>query len=200
MNAFNHPQLKVMLLRPGSTDLDEQGRITGSLDIPLSDLGRNQVQRLSAEMPPMTVDRVYSAPSSAARQTLQELPRFKNVKVRFDDNLANVNHGLWHGMQIVELQKNQPKLFKQWQENPELVQPPGGESIDEVRLRVNRLIRQIRRKQKAGKVLIVAAEPVAGIILSELDGSELQSRWRTQGRFAEWTWVRCRNDELQVAR
>ncbi|MEE2826937.1 MAG: histidine phosphatase family protein [Planctomycetota bacterium] len=200
MNAFKNHHLKVMVLRPGSTDLDEQGRITGSLDVPLSGPGRQQVQQRALEMPAVTVDRIYSAPGSAAQQTLRELPQFNSLKVRVEESLSNVNHGLWHGKCIVELQQNQPKLFRQWQENPELIHLPGGESIEDVRVRVTRLIRQIERKQKSGKVLIVAPEPVASIILSELEGTELQTYWQTHGRFAEWTWVRCKRDELAFAR
>ena len=193
MNAFNANQLQLILLRPGATDLDEQGRITGSLDISLSANGKKQAQRSSAEIANVTIDRIYSAPGSAASETLQQLAQFKHSKIRVDENLRNVNHGLWHGKLVKELKENQPKLFRQWQENPELVHPPGGETIDEVRARINRVIKQITRKHKAGTVMVVAAEPIAGMILCELEGSDLQTRWQTNGRFAEWTWVRSKD-------
>ena len=83
MNAFKNHHLKVMVLRPGSTDLDEQGRITGSLDVPLSGPGRQQVQQRALEMPAVTVDRIYSAPGSAAQQTLQELPQLLQNELIF---------------------------------------------------------------------------------------------------------------------
>jgi len=188
MNAFNTNQLQLILLRPGATDLDEQGRITGSLDIPLSANGKKQAQRSSAEIASITLDRIYSAPGSAASETLRLLAQFKNSKIRVDENLRNVNHGLWHGKLVKELKENQPKLFRQWRENPELVHPP-----DEVRIRINRVIKQITRKHKAGTVMVVTAEPIAGMILCELEGSDLETRWQTHGRFAEWTWVRSKD-------
>ena len=37
--------LQIVLIRPGCTDFDEQGRIKGCLDIPLNDHGRAQARR-----------------------------------------------------------------------------------------------------------------------------------------------------------
>ena len=36
--------VQIVLIRPGSTDYDEQGRIQGTLDIPLNDQGADEVQ------------------------------------------------------------------------------------------------------------------------------------------------------------
>lgn len=190
MNALDPAQLQIVVLRPGATDLDEQGRITGSLDIPLSPDGAQQGLRSSAELAAITIDRIYSAPGIAARETAKLIGETKNAKVRIEENLKNLNHGLWHGKRVDELKENQPKLFKQWQENPELVYPPGGETIEDARARAQRVIKRIKRKHKAGNIMLVAAEPLASILLCELDGSDLESRWKISGNHAEWTWVR----------
>ena len=42
--------LKILLIRPGVTDFDEQGRIKGTLDIPLSDEGTAQVAKMIDEL------------------------------------------------------------------------------------------------------------------------------------------------------
>ena len=39
--------LKILLIRPGVTDFDEQGRIKGTLDIPLNENGTAQVAQTS---------------------------------------------------------------------------------------------------------------------------------------------------------
>ncbi len=43
--------LTVILIRPGSTDFDEQGRIQGTLDVPLNEQGAAEVGRLAEETP-----------------------------------------------------------------------------------------------------------------------------------------------------
>ena len=42
--------IQIVLIRPGSTDYDEQGRIQGTLDIPLSLEASDTVRRLGDEL------------------------------------------------------------------------------------------------------------------------------------------------------
>ena len=42
--------LSVILIRPGSTDYDEQGRIQGTLDVPLNEQGGVEVARVADEL------------------------------------------------------------------------------------------------------------------------------------------------------
>ena len=42
--------VQMLVVRAGSTEFDEQGRIKGTLDIPLSDAGQGQVGRLIADL------------------------------------------------------------------------------------------------------------------------------------------------------
>ena len=41
---------RVLLIRPGATDFDDQGRIKGSLDMPMSERGREQVNSLTEQL------------------------------------------------------------------------------------------------------------------------------------------------------
>ena len=49
---------RILLVRPGSTDFDEQGRIKGTLDIPLSEAGSLQVTRIVQELRETNIDQV----------------------------------------------------------------------------------------------------------------------------------------------
>src|SRR5258707_13255904 len=44
--------VKMLVVRAGSTDFDEQGRIKGTLNIPLSEAGPRQVRRVNAALHP----------------------------------------------------------------------------------------------------------------------------------------------------
>ena len=41
---------RVLLVRPGATDFDDQGRIKGTLDMPMSERGRQQVNSLAEQL------------------------------------------------------------------------------------------------------------------------------------------------------
>jgi len=176
MNLFErNSHLNFLLVRAGSTDLDDQGRITGSLDMPLSPTGEREAHETSVELDSFEIDAIFSASCLAAQQTAQLLSRNGEIRVRVEESWVNLNHGLWHGKSIEELKEKQPKLYRQWQENPESVCPPGGETVDDVRSRVTSVLKRIGKKFNGGTVALVAPEPLFSIIRSEIDDSKLGS-------------------------
>lgn len=174
MNIFGAAsKLNIVLVRSGSTELDDQRRIMGALDMPLSATGEDQARQTANDLHFYQFDAIYSAACLAAQQTAKCLSRNGEVRVRVQDNWINLDYGLWHGKSLDELKQTQPRLFRQWQENPESVCPPGGETLEEVRLRVRRTLKKIRRKFKHGTVAIVAPEPLYSVIRSEVDESSI---------------------------
>jgi broad specificity phosphatase PhoE len=187
MNIFGSPsKLNIILVRAGSTDLDDQGRIVGSLDMPLSPKGENEASQTAAELNTYQFDAIFSASCLAAQQTAQRLSHNGEVRVRVEEHLSNLNHGLWHGKSLGELKETQPKLYRQWQENPESVCPPGGETIDEVRKRVVSSLKKIRKKFRCGTVAIVAPEPLYSIIRSEVEESTIRELPHPKACLARW--------------
>src|SRR5687768_1732378 len=134
--------IQFVLIRPGSTEFDEQGRIKGTLDIPLSDIGLHQVGRLVGELHDLPIDQLYSSPSRAADQTAQAIAADHRLKVKKLDDLANLDHGLWQGKLIDEVKHSQPKVFRQLQDHPETVCPPEGEPVGEAIGRVKALVQR----------------------------------------------------------
>ena len=123
--------LRIILVRPGSTDYDEQERIQGTLDIPLNAQGMAEVARITQELRDKEIDMVYASPCESAQQTAHAIAEGLDLKWKRLDRLRNLDHGLWQGMQISEVRHKQPKVYRQWQEQPENVCPPEGEMLSE---------------------------------------------------------------------
>ena len=130
--------LRIFLIRPGSTDFDQQRRIKGTLDIPLNDIGKQQAVQSAEALSNTDIEIVYSAPCQSAWQTAEMLADRLDVKLKRLDTLHNLDHGLWHGMLIEDVKQRQPKVYRMWQEQPETVCPPEGETVAAARLRVQR--------------------------------------------------------------
>jgi len=186
LNSKPNRKLKIVLVRPGSTDLDEQRRIKGTLNIPLSTTGEGEARDTAADLIDVKVDAIFCSPCLAAQQTARQLSHDGQIKIKVEEALTNLDYGLWHGKLIEELKVTQPKLFKQWQEHPERVCPPGGETVEQVRSRVSRLLKKIRRKHKKGVVVLVVPEPVSCIIRSELEGTVIENLWQVEGKCGDW--------------
>ena len=130
--------LQIVLIRPGCTDFDEQGRIKGCLDIPLNDHGAAQVHKLAAEVANLHIGTLYTSPSQSAQQTADELGQHLGLKVKTLAKLKNVDHGLWQGKLIEEVKQKQPRVYRQLQEHPESICPPDGEPLTDAQNRVRK--------------------------------------------------------------
>tara|TARA_B110000495_G_scaffold126162_1_gene109773 strand:- start:859 stop:1455 length:597 start_codon:yes stop_codon:yes gene_type:complete len=165
---------RILLIRAGATDLDDQDRIVGSLDMPLSSDGEREARAIARDLAGVGIVAIFSAAGLAAQQTARQLSRSGEVRVRVEENLVNLDYGLWHGKSRSEFKENQPKLYRQWQDNPDSICPPDGEPVEVVRERVKATLKKIRRKHKTGTIAIVAPDPLLSILRSELEGTEVR--------------------------
>jgi phosphoserine phosphatase len=178
---------QILLIHPGTTEYDKQGRIQGTLDVPLSEDGRRQVQGMVAELRELNPSGLYAAPGQASQQTSQMLGELLALKPRTLDKLTNVDQGLWQGMLVTDVKTKQPKVFRQWLERPETVCPPQGETIPHARQRVSDVVEKLVKKIKPDStVLLVAPDPLASVIRHVLSGADLGDLWHTGATAGRW--------------
>jgi broad specificity phosphatase PhoE len=191
--------VQFLLIRPGSTDFDEQGRIKGTLDIPLSDVGTLQVGRLVGELHDTHIDHLYTSPCRAAEQTANSVAADHRLKPKVLEELQNLDHGLWHGKLIDEVKHSQPKAFRQLQDHPETVCPPEGEPISTALERVRAAISRLTRKHKTGTIAIVVPEPLASLVRCTLNKTEVGDLWRAECEGGGWQLIEIPAPRVAIA-
>lgn len=161
---------EVILVRPGHTDFDEQNRIQGMLDLPLSDRGRQHIDALVEQLRPLEIDVILTDPGEPARTTAEEIGAALALTVKENADLRNLDQGLWQGLQLDEIRRKYPKLLKQWHEHPEAICPPEGEPVCEAIDRIRQTLKKPLKKYR--RVVIVAADPIATIIAGVVKGTK----------------------------
>lgn len=177
---------RVLLIRPGATEFDEQGRIKGSLDMPLSEQGRRQANALAEQLAGVQLQSIYTSPCESARQTAKRLATGRDVRIKVMDSFRNIDHGLWHGKLIEEVRRNQPKVYRRGQETPDDVCPPGGESIRDAKARVLKTLKKVVRKGREGSIALIIPDPLATVVQSVLSGERLHDLWRSETDTGQW--------------
>jgi probable phosphoglycerate mutase len=160
---------EVALIRPGTSEFDRQGRMQGQLRVPLCDEGRRQVSEMVEQLRDRRIEVVYAAASEPAGQTAALLAEGLGIRLRRLDALTNVDLGLWEGCQADELRRKHPKVFRQWEQLADNVCPPQGETLGEVRQRVEPILERLLRRHRHGKIALVAPNPLAGLIAQSLE-------------------------------
>jgi probable phosphoglycerate mutase len=177
---------QIILIRPGSTDYDQDERIQGNLDIPLNERGGAEVARIIDELAGRAINAIYSPACEPARQTAQAIAAALKIKYRKLDRMQNLDHGLWQGMKIEEVRRKQARVYRQWQEQPESVQPPEGETLDHAEQRMEAAMAKLLKRHKEGMIAMVLSEPMASLVRRYLDHGPLGDLWKASSMHGQW--------------
>ena len=133
----------VFLVRHGETDWNRAPkRLQGKKDISLNQNGLSQAKCLSEFFKEEDIAVIYSSPLQRAYQTAEIINRFHNLSITWDEQLVEMDFGIWEGEIVTRIQHDQPHLWEQWKENPQELKLPHAESL--VKL-VNRSMEAVRR-------------------------------------------------------
>ena len=119
------------MIRSGATDYELQGRIRGAVDIPLCGAGVTEAEQTASLLltaPPVAI---YSSEELSAVETSHIIGRALGLRPRTLPNLQNLDLGLWQGMLVEDIRRKQPRLSRQWLDNPWAIAPPDGELVEE---------------------------------------------------------------------
>jgi len=178
--------LEIVLIRPGCTDYNLQGRIQGNLDVPLNEQGRAEMTRVIEEVRSLGIEVVYVPCCEPAMQAGQLIAEALDVKLKKLDRMDNINQGLWQGMLVEDVRLKQPKVYRQWQEHPENVCPPEGEMLLDAALRVETAMTKLLKRHKEGVIALVVREPLATLVRRFFDHGELGDLWKAIEEYGRW--------------
>lgn len=175
----------LIVIRSGATEYDLQERIRGTLDMPLSAEGIVAAGRAGqwlASRPPAAI---YTSGASCAIETSRIIGLACGLKPRRAANLGNLDLGLWQGRLVSEIRDTQPRLHRQWQDNPWSVAPPEGELLEEACERVEDALEKLFRRHPTGRIALVVPQPLDAIV-----------RWLVSGRSMGDLWLHDPQAEL----
>ena len=91
------------------------------------------------------------------------------LDVRVDDDLIETDFGDWEGLTFLEAAERHPEVHGRWLRDASL-QPPGGESFDEVSQRVQRVRDRLIAEHGESTVLVVShVTPIKTLLRLALD-------------------------------
>jgi len=122
----------VVLVRHGQTEWSLSGQHTGTTDIPLTDAGRRHAEALGARLAGWRFDRVLTSPMSRAVDTCRLSGLGDHAEIT--DDLREWDYGDYEGRRTVDIREERPG-WGLW-----LHDVPGGETVDDVGRRADRVI------------------------------------------------------------
>jgi broad specificity phosphatase PhoE len=183
---------QVILIRPGATLYDEQNRVQGILDIPLSERGQGEAtrmaQRLAQSLGSSSLSALYCGPGENLIRTAEIVGQALGIRPRRINEFRNLDQGLWQGLQIEEIRRRNTKLFRQWLDDPATICPPQGETVERAMDRIKQAFRPLLRRHQEEAIGLVVGEPLARLVSCYLRGEprvHLEEQWPC----CEFEWI-----------
>ena len=131
------PRHDVWLLRHGATEWSQNGRHTGTTDVPLVDAGRRQAEVLGRVLAGRSFALVLVSPLARALETCRLAGYADHAEV--EDDLREWDYGDYEGITTEQIRRTDPG-WTIWSGSC-----PGGETADQVTARADRVIDRARR-------------------------------------------------------
>ncbi|MEV0980860.1 bifunctional RNase H/acid phosphatase [Streptomyces sp. NPDC049915] len=128
-----------VLLRHGETPLTPQKRFSGSggTDPALSDIGREQAERVAAVLARRgTIQHIVASPLARTRETAGIVAARLGLEVTVEDGLRETDFGAWEGLTFAEVRERHPEDLNAWLASPDAAPTGGGESFAATATRV----------------------------------------------------------------
>ena len=152
--------MNVFAIRHGETEWSLGGQHTGTTDIPLTDNGRRLAERMRPALAREAFGLVLCSPMQRSRETCALTGL--GDKAVIDADLAEWNYGQYEGLTPKQIQERRPGwlIFRDG--------CPGGESPEQVGVRVDRVIERARAAQ--GDVALFAHGHVLRVLAARWIG------------------------------
>jgi broad specificity phosphatase PhoE len=159
---------RIILIRPGETDWNRQGRWQGWVATPLNEHGKQQAQALVRFVRNIGISAIYSSDLRRALETAELLAERLGFVPVYDARLRERNIGVWQGLTLDEMRDWYPKEYAQLLSNVDEYRIEGGESRAEVRVRMVALFGDILKQDKGETVGIISHTTAIRALISEL--------------------------------
>jgi probable phosphoglycerate mutase len=159
---------RLLLIRHGQSTWNDERRIQGQLDPPLSMLGREQARRLAVRLARRQFEAFYCSDLRRTRETAEEIARAIGREPVLMPGLREVMLGDWEGLRTEDIEKRFPEDWLRWRELPSWDIPPGGEGAQPFEARVHSVIDEILGRHPHGETLIVTHGGVIQVALGRL--------------------------------
>lgn len=183
---------RLILIRHGRTDWNDEGRYQGQMNPGLNTTGRQQAHNTARQVAPLKPAAIYSSDLARALETAQIIGEALAMDVTTDRRLRELMQGKWEGMLYADIQQQYAAELQQFQADPLRHGPPEGENLAQLLRRVIAALDDIARQHKHQSVLVVTHKlPIAGLrcMLEGRHPAEVWDAIPENAQFVPFDWT-----------
>jgi len=161
---------RLILVRHGETAGQSSIRFYGATDVPLSELGRQQVRAARRRIPGIPYEAVWASTLSRSWESARIIS--PDFPVYIESNFREIDFGRWEGLTREEIESMDPELYALWQSKRVGFEFPEGETRGAFRSRIEAGLRSLRATG-VRSALVVAHKGVVRTLLELVTGQTI---------------------------
>jgi probable phosphoglycerate mutase len=155
---------EILLIRHGETLWNQQGRMQGQHDSPLTPLGLQQARQLARRLKTVSFAALYSSDLGRAHQTARCIADETAHEIIAERDLRERSFGIFEGLTNAEIKTRYPDLHEPFARRDPDFAMPGGESAAQFRNRSVGRLEAIARGHEGETIVVVTH----GLVLDAL--------------------------------
>jgi probable phosphoglycerate mutase len=147
---------EILLIRHGETLWNQQGRMQGQNDSPLTPVGLQQARQLGRRLKNVAFTALYSSDLGRAHQTARCIADATGHEIVADQGLRERSFGIFEGLTNSEMKAQHPDLHELFEKRLPDFCMPGGESSAQFSARCTGALERIAERHDGETIVVVS--------------------------------------------
>ncbi len=169
---------KIYLVRHGQTEWNKDLTFRGRKDVPLNEQGRKEASAIAETLKDKGIKAIYTSPLARSVETAGPLAEHLELEIITLQGFIDLNFGDWEGLSFSEVRKRYSDQYEAWENRPESVRFPSGETLDEARERAFSAFNSIIDKNPEKTLLAIPHRIINKLILCAVLGLSNSHFWK----------------------
>jgi broad specificity phosphatase PhoE len=191
----------LLVIRHGHVEGIDPPRFRGRTDVSLT--SRGEAQAAAAARTVATGIRpvaIYTSPLRRCIMTGAAIARACKIAPKVLETLNDINYGTWQWKTPDEVRERTPEMLALWYAAPQLVRPPGGESLQDVAVRAADAIRFALDYHRGERIVYVTHDTLIRVMLLQLLDTGLGNFWKIAQDPCAINEVRLSGADIRIQR
>jgi 2,3-bisphosphoglycerate-dependent phosphoglycerate mutase len=154
----------LILIRHGETLWNQQRRMQGHSDSPLSETGVRQARQLALRLKQLEFSTLYSSDSGRAHHTARSVAEVTGHDIVLEPRLRERHFGVFEGLTGTEISRQYPEAYARFKARDQAYVIPGGESALQFRARVSSCLHEIAGRHARELVVVITHGLVLDVV------------------------------------
>lgn len=161
---------RIYLVRHGESEWNCLKKVQGQKDVPLTEKGRKQAEKIADRLYNEDIDKIYSSDLKRAFDTAKIIGDNLKLDININNSFREIKFGIWEGISKEELITKYYTEHVLWMKEPHKLELKGAETLLDLQKRTMDGIDEISKTSHDKSVLVVShSAAIKTIILGLLD-------------------------------